>query len=142
MVKCEKCDKLNPKNAKFCESCGEKLKKDFSKNLLECKDCGNKVSKSAKFCPKCGAEFEGPDEDITRGITKRKSPGDAAVLSVLFGPFGYLYTRRYGLCVLWLFLGLFLIAIIGLWAGPVLWIAWAVHNYNIAKKINEELEKR
>lgn len=125
-------------------------KQVLKKDLWYCPDCEKKVSRSAKSCPHCGAEFDGADEDITRGITRKKSPEGAAILSILFGPFGYLYTRRYGLFGVWLFLGP-LLAIIPLFVvtsplvfavGPLLLIGWAIHNYSIATKINEELKKK
>lgn len=148
MVTCKHCGEKNPKDAEFCESCGKELKKDMGKkksednqNLISCKDCGKLISKNAELCPNCGVRLKKTkvDYNITRGITTKRSLGGAAALGILIGPFGYLYVKRFGLCIGWLIFGIILIAITGGIAAPFLWIGWAVHQYSIAKKINEEL---
>ncbi len=150
MITCKHCGEKNPTGAKFCESCGKELKEIISKtkqekdkkgNLVPCKDCGKLISKNAELCPGCGVRLNKTkaDYNITRGITTKRSSGTAAVLGILVGPFGYLYVRRFGLCIAWLIFGIILVAITGGIAAPFLWIGWAVHQYNIAKKINEEL---
>lgn len=142
MVICKHCGEKNSNDAEFCESCGKELKKDIPK-LIPCKDCGKSISKNAEMCPNCGVRLKKTKAEyhITKGITTRKSPGTAAILGILFGPLGYLYVGRLGLCILWLIIGIILvIATTGI-AAPILWIVWAVHQYSIAKRINEELDE-
>jgi len=140
MVKCKHCKKENKKDAKFCADCGKPLISEKKEsNLIPCKDCGKEISKNAEFCPNCGVSLKAkPDASITKGITKRKDPATAAVLGVLFGPFGYLYLRRYGLFFLWLILSAILISLSFVFA-PILWIVWGVHMYQTAKEINQQL---
>ncbi len=49
-VKCPVCGVLNPKEMKFCSSCGFQL-------LLECSICGKELDFTKKFCPYCGASI-------------------------------------------------------------------------------------
>lgn len=147
MIICKECGEKNPEDAKFCEICGKHLKKEAKTynetNLIPCKECNKPISKNAELCPNCGIRLKkmkhAPDYAITRGITTRKSLGLAAVLGLFFGPFGYLYVRRYGLFIFWLIVGSILSVITGGIAAIILWIIWAIHQYSIAKRINEEL---
>jgi RNA polymerase subunit RPABC4/transcription elongation factor Spt4 len=45
--KCPKCKKIIVEDIKFCQSCGEKLKR-------ECKKCQMFFSLETKFCSECG----------------------------------------------------------------------------------------
>ena len=49
-MKFKKCGFENPKDAVFCEECGEKLK-------FLCPGCGYGNRTGAKFCKKCGAKL-------------------------------------------------------------------------------------
>ena len=117
-------------------------KKPLKSDEAYCRDCGKAIKKKAEICPKCGIrQHKIVDQSITRGITKKKSPGDAAVLGLLFGPFGYLYVRRYGLFFMWLFVGLILVYF-NKFLAVFLWIGWTIHQYNLAKEINQELDHK
>lgn len=47
---CENCGKLKTKNGKFCDRCGEPLKK-------ECPQCGQAVDVEAGYCSNCGKKM-------------------------------------------------------------------------------------
>jgi len=145
MTHCDNCDHKNPEDAKFCESCGEKLVMgELKQKLTPCKDCGKEISKNAELCPNCGIRLrktKQQDHYITKGITTRRDVWVAAALGFFLGPFGYLYLGRYGLCFLMFICGIIIVATLGFWAAPVLWVLWAFHQYMIAKEINEELSE-
>lgn len=46
-MKCTRCQKENPPQAKFCLECGAAL-------ALKCAACGTELPAGAKFCPECG----------------------------------------------------------------------------------------
>ncbi len=50
-VKCTNCGASVDENAKFCPSCGNKMKVDKT----ACIKCGTMIDQGAKFCPECGA---------------------------------------------------------------------------------------
>jgi membrane protease subunit (stomatin/prohibitin family) len=54
-VKCPACGFDNPKGAKFCLNCGEKLNEE-----VPCPNCGKMLPKGAKFCMFCGAKIGTP----------------------------------------------------------------------------------
>lgn len=50
---CPSCGASNPKAAKFCVDCGEKLSQKG-----KCPACGAEVSGKSKFCPECGEKLK------------------------------------------------------------------------------------
>ena len=48
---CPECEEPLASNAKFCPSCGAKLK-----TANHCTNCGNKLEPNAKFCGECGTK--------------------------------------------------------------------------------------
>ena len=50
---CPSCGASNPKAAKFCVDCGEKLAQKG-----KCPACGAEVSGKSKFCPECGEKLK------------------------------------------------------------------------------------
>jgi len=50
-VKCTNCGASVDENAKFCSSCGNKMKIEKT----SCIKCGAKIDEGTKFCPECGA---------------------------------------------------------------------------------------
>lgn len=50
---CPSCGASNPKNAKFCVECGEKLTQKG-----KCPACGAEISGKSKFCPECGEKLK------------------------------------------------------------------------------------
>ena len=51
MVKCTNCGVSVDENAKFCPSCGNKMKVEKT----ACIKCGEMITDGTKFCPECGA---------------------------------------------------------------------------------------
>jgi membrane protease subunit (stomatin/prohibitin family) len=49
---CPSCGASNPRNAKFCVECGEKLTVKG-----KCPKCGAEISSKSKFCPECGEKL-------------------------------------------------------------------------------------
>ena len=145
IVICPKCGKeyeiKDEQNiSKYQCTCGEPLgvkvgtesdksgkNKDESK-LMYCPDCGHQVSKKAKTCPNCGRQFK---------KARNVSPGLAFFLGLFIGPFGYLYLHAYLFFFIGLIVGLFLGIITGGIIGPLLWIAFGIHQYTIAKEMKK-----
>lgn len=52
-VNCSSCSTQNPKNARFCLQCGNKIS-----NEPRCSNCGELIVKGAKFCLSCGNRID------------------------------------------------------------------------------------
>jgi len=91
-----------------------------------CQKCGSKVDEGDNFCAYCGAKL--------KDHTKKTKPWSAALLGLIFGPFGYIYLRRYlrSLVCLWAFL--IICGITGGKALPILIILFSLDCYRISKK--------
>ncbi len=50
-INCQKCNVPNSVNAKFCNSCGEKIAQGQF-----CNQCGVTLAANAKFCAECGTK--------------------------------------------------------------------------------------
>jgi len=50
---CPSCGASNPKSAKFCVECGEKLSQKG-----KCPKCGAEINSKSKFCPECGEKLK------------------------------------------------------------------------------------
>ncbi len=50
---CPSCGASNPKSAKFCIECGEKLSQKG-----KCPKCGAEINSRSKFCPECGEKLK------------------------------------------------------------------------------------
>ena len=55
MMKCQKCQFVNPERAKFCIECGNSL-------ALDCPKCGAITPEGRKFCAECGYDLREPYE--------------------------------------------------------------------------------
>lgn len=61
---CGSCGTVNDEGAKFCATCGERLKageapgKGRDQGVPVCSACGEEVKAGAKFCGSCGAEVD------------------------------------------------------------------------------------
>ena len=67
MIRCKKCGILLKDEAKFCPSCGTKVKtaetpadSATDNNVISCPSCGKEIKSDAKFCPYCGANTDKP----------------------------------------------------------------------------------
>ncbi len=55
-MKCKKCGKMLPENAKFCFECGAKVEQE-----LICSVCGAKMPVGYKYCMECGSKLSDDD---------------------------------------------------------------------------------
>ncbi len=53
---CEKCGRVIPKGAEYCEHCG--AKQQLGHGMKKCPNCKTLNSGDAQFCYKCGTKFE------------------------------------------------------------------------------------
>lgn len=109
------------------------MERSSSDKMMHCPDCGNEISENTETCPNCGLKLK-----LAEGI----SPGFAAFLGLVIGPFGYVYIGNYMFFVVGLIGALFLILITSGVIAPLLWMAFGVHQYIIAKDMKKEHEKR
>jgi len=58
MTRCPSCDHANRERAKYCESCGERLRQP-------CPSCGTELRAGGRFCDECGARVEGAAQGAT-----------------------------------------------------------------------------
>jgi len=97
-----------------------------------CQNCGEEIDAKAEVCPKCGVRV--------KPMRVPKSPGLAAVLSVLLIGLGQFYNGQIGKGFLFLALGAisaFLTTfVIGFITTPILYIWSIIDAYKTAKKIN------
>ncbi len=54
-IVCQKCQRVNAAENKFCANCGENLVTQSAGK--HCAECGKAVDATAKFCPNCGKEI-------------------------------------------------------------------------------------
>lgn len=66
-IKCNKCGKEIPQNAKFCLECGAKIEA-FAENQIICHKCGKKTAKG-KFCMECGEKLQAVCPNCGKEIT-------------------------------------------------------------------------
>lgn len=93
-----------------------------------CQKCGTRVDAEDEFCPDCGAKVKGQI-----GSTS-SNPKVAVVLGAIFGPFGYLYLRKFARLVLGIIFWIFLMAVTKGKAFFVLQLFFAADCYRLAKK--------
>ena len=137
---------------------GEKKAKNF------CPNCGNPVEAHHKFCGNCGAPLTEPkvEKEVQREsildtsnnnyqlqyqptstvrqipiAKKPKSRELAALLTFLFGPFGFLYISAKDFLLT--FLVAIVVSLVTFGYGVfILWIVWPFWGSYAAKKWNEE----
>jgi hypothetical protein len=121
---------------------------------MYCRFCGKEIEEKAEVCVHCGRRVRSAfasfldNNEVTRlrPVSEAKSPGLAAFLGFLLGwlflgPLGYLYLRQWN----WFWLTL----VISLIAYPLTFGAaylifpfvFAFHQYQMAKELNEALQK-
>lgn len=105
---CPKCHTANPKEARFCFSCGTALEagivsaappENVWTDSTHCPKCGAERLPQAQFCSNCGASFAdlssaGPPRKLESG--PKKEPGVALCLSLLMPGAGQFYNGQPG----------------------------------------------
>ena len=66
-MRCPSCSYENPKDSRFCESCGSSL-------TPTCPSCGAEISLGARFCRACGQGIGEATTPPTRTPTPQPSP--------------------------------------------------------------------
>jgi len=103
-----------------------------------CEHCGKRIDARAEICPKCGVRIKEPPKQVHH--TEKKNEGIAAVLSFLFVGLGQIYNGQIGKGIIFIVIGLFLVASMMLFIGfilyPVFWLYNIYDAHNTAKRIN------
>lgn len=106
-----------------------------------CQNCGAEIDKNAEICPKCGVRVAPPPPSVASVQTReRKSPGLAAVLSVIFIGLGQIYNGQIGKGIGFLIIGIVFVALmivlIGFILYPLFWIYNIYDAYKTAENMN------
>jgi TM2 domain-containing membrane protein YozV len=109
-----------------------------------CQNCGAEIDKNAEICPKCGVRVAPPPPPPTSfapvQMRERKSPGLAAVLSVIFIGLGQIYNGQIGKGIGFIIIGIVFVALmfvlIGFILYPLFWIYNIYDAYKTAERIN------
>lgn len=118
---------------------------------MYCENCGGQIRDGADYCGSCGKQVRdgeapktGSGHELTRinAAKNRKNPKAAAVLGYFFGSLGYIYLGQWN----WFFLGLVIwfvaIPMTLLSSLFVFPIVFAIHQYDMAKDINNLLAEQ
>ena len=119
---------------------------------MYCKYCGKEVGEGAEFCPVCGKKQNGGDHagiyrhEITRikAPKETKNPKAAAALGffmswIFLGPVGYIYLGQWNWFWLTFIIQIFAYPLTAFFAYPLLPIVFGIHQYQMAKDVNELL---
>ncbi len=121
--------------------------------LIACPECGREVSDRAPSCPHCGVPLGAALPAAARPafsslgaptivVRSGKSAGLAAVLSFLWCGLGQIYNGQIGKGILFGFLYLVSLVLIGVGIGvvttPILWIWGMADAYGTAERLNRE----
>jgi TM2 domain-containing membrane protein YozV len=107
--------------AKFCPTCGSSLQYE-----------------NAEICPKCGVRIKAPDLSWSGGphqVKGQKSPGIAAILSLILTGLGQVYNGDFTRGALFL-IGTFVGMLFFIIPGVIVWIYQIYDAYSTAKKMN------
>ncbi len=77
-MKCPKCQHENPKDARFCNSCGHQLE-------IACSECGKVNPSESSFCNSCGKELDQVPKDKKTSVTEGERKYVTALFSDLSG---------------------------------------------------------
>jgi len=123
---------------------------------MYCRFCGSEIDDGAEHCPACGRKQRENGESFSRKLyhtwevtrlkptDERKSPGVAAAIGFFFGwiflgPVGYIYLGQWNWFWLTFALQIFAYPLTLMTAYPLLPIVFAIHQYQLAKDINNLL---
>jgi TM2 domain-containing membrane protein YozV len=118
---------------------------------MYCKYCGIEIGSEADFCASCGKKLGERDaqhtfyrHELTRikAAKELKNPKAAAALGFFFswiflGPVGYIYLGQWNWFWLTFIIQIFAYPLTAFFAYPLLPIVYGIHQYQMAKDVNE-----
>ena len=118
---------------------------------MYCKYCGTEIGGEADFCVSCGKKLGEGDaqhtlyrHELTRikAAKELKNPKAAAALGFFFswiflGPVGYIYLGQWNWFWLTFIIQIFAYPLTAFFAYPLLPIVYGIHQYQMAKDVNE-----
>jgi len=117
---------------------------------MYCKYCGKEIDDGAEFCSACGKRQNGIEGRKIYGheFTKLRAPKEprnpkaAAALGffmswIFLGPVGYIYLGQWNWFWLTFIIQIFAYPLTAFFAYPLLPIVYGIHQYQMAKDVNE-----
>ena len=118
---------------------------------MYCKYCGTEIDSAAEYCTSCGKKVGNGDaqsslyrHELTRikAAKELKNPKAAAALGFFFswiflGPVGYIYLGQWNWFWLTFIIQIFAYPLTAFFAYPLLPIVYGIHQYQMAKDVNE-----
>lgn len=118
---------------------------------MYCKYCGTEIDNAAEYCVSCGKKVRNGDapsslyrHELTRikAAKELKNPKAAAALGFFFswiflGPVGYIYLGQWNWFWLTFIIQIFAYPLTAFFAYPLLPIVYGIHQYQMAKDVNE-----
>jgi TM2 domain-containing membrane protein YozV len=118
---------------------------------MYCKYCGAEIGGEEGFCTSCGKKLKNGDaqnalyrHELTRikAAKETKNPKAAAALGFFFGwiflgPVGYIYLGQWNWFWLTFIIQIFAYPLTAFFAYPLLPIVYGIHQYQMAKDVNE-----
>ncbi len=118
---------------------------------MYCKYCGTEIDSAAEYCASCGKKAGNGDapsslyrHELTRikAVKELKNPKAAAALGFFFswiflGPVGYIYLGQWNWFWLTFIIQIFAYPLTAFFAYPLLPIVYGIHQYQMAKDVNE-----
>jgi TM2 domain-containing membrane protein YozV len=118
---------------------------------MYCKYCGVEIDNEGGFCSACGKKLAPGEAHNTlykheltrlRAPKERKNPKAAAALGfflswIFLGPVGYIYLGQWNWFWLTFIIQIFAYPLTAFFAYPLLPIVYGIHQYQMAKDVNE-----
>jgi TM2 domain-containing membrane protein YozV len=118
---------------------------------MYCKYCGAEIGSEVGFCTSCGKKIGNGEarstlyrHELTRikAAKEIKNPKAAAALGFFFswiflGPVGYIYLGQWNWFWLTFIIQIFAYPLTAFFAYPLLPIVYGIHQYQMAKDVNE-----
>jgi len=118
---------------------------------MYCKYCGTEIGSGADFCASCGKKLKNGDaqnilyrHELTRikAAKELKNPKAVAALGfffgwILLGPVGYIYLGQWNWFWLTFIIQIFAYPLTLGFAYPLLPIVYGIHQYQMAKDVND-----
>jgi TM2 domain-containing membrane protein YozV len=123
---------------------------------MYCKYCGQEIIEAADFCASCGKKLKAGEGEKTiyrheltrlKPPKEHKNPKAAAALGffmswIFLGPVGYIYLGQWNWFWLTFIIQIFAYPLTAFFAYPLLPIVYGIHQYQMAKDVNELLAAR